>query len=437
MTSTEPAYLKPQLMKTAVLTAAVQDVVPRDEQIADPIAAALKSTSIWVDAARRGGFGLQLSTALTLRTSHVPAEAMLDPVAAHGAFETRTGTDGDDLSDANAADIIALCGGDVKIYDLGYFDNLLHEDDDIRAKIQAHTLRCGRAALKLKAVGCDGVTGFIGRNPNADLDQNVVLFEKYVIPLLRQFKEMGLTFYLEQCPMPGWNTRSLFVNNIGHVPGMWIKLVRICEKHGVEDAFRITYDPSHDILMGSRPEMSFVAMRAAGLEKYVARFHSKGQFIDPTAVALWSLRGQDIDLGCRIDGEPHPDASKQGGAWGVMPCAHGMPGLELYDPLAVLTGKRVNWVGMHLAARQVLGMDTANAVNVLEHEFGPARKQNLPMVWRMLLISKQFIEAVDAQADALYRAQAWAAEYGITLPGADDPAGDYQRLVAAARAIRA
>lgn len=432
----DPAYLTPQLMKTAVLTAAVQDIVPRELQLADPIGSALESARVWIDAGRAGKFHLQLSTAFTLRTSHVPPESMLDPVGIHGPWETRSADDGDDLSDGNARQLISWCGDDVKIGSLGFFDDGLHHNEAVRRKVHAHLLRCGRAAVALKPVGCKGVTGFIGRHSGLDLDQNVALFEKEFIPILRQFKEMGIVFFLEGCPMPGWNTLSLFVNNIGYVAGMWIKLIRICEKHGVGDAFRLTYDPSHDILMGTRPEATFLAMKAAGLGHYVASFHSKGQFTDPVQTALWSMRGRDIDLGCRIDGQPHPDPSKQGGAWGVMPCAHGMPLIETYDPLAALMGRRVDWVGMHLAARD-MGMVMADAENVLEHEFGPARQQKLQMVLRMIQISKQGIEAADAMADAMFRARAWSAAYGIPLAGSVNATLDYDRLVAAAKAITA
>ena len=59
-------------------------------------------------------------------------------------------------------------------------------------------------------------------------------------------KERGLTFRVEQCPMPGWTTGDNFHNNIGYTPGTWIALHRICTRHGVGDQFRIHYDPTQD-----------------------------------------------------------------------------------------------------------------------------------------------------------------------------------------------
>ncbi len=69
------------------------------------------------------------------------------------------------------------------------------------------------------------------------------MFEEVFIPLLEQAKARGLTFRVEQCPMPGWNVTDKWHNNIAYAPGPWIALHRICERHGVGDQFRIHYDP--------------------------------------------------------------------------------------------------------------------------------------------------------------------------------------------------
>ena len=131
--------------------------------------------------------------------------------------------------------------------DIGFFDNMLHADPPVRAKTHAFMARVFDAAALL---GVDAVCGFVGRNMSRTLDQNLGDFEEHFIPLLAVAKARGLTYRVEQCPMPGWTTGDSFFNNIAYTPGTWIALHRICDKHGFGDQFRIHYDPSHAILMG-------------------------------------------------------------------------------------------------------------------------------------------------------------------------------------------
>ena len=85
----------------------------------------------------------------------MPPEAQLDPVAntldlrqpfTAGAGETRPRG-------------AAVAG--VEIADLGYFDNLLHDDPAIRAQKHRHLRKVFDAAALL---GVDAVCGFVGRN---------------------------------------------------------------------------------------------------------------------------------------------------------------------------------------------------------------------------------------------------------------------------------
>lgn len=420
---------QPRLMRVAVLTAALQDVVSRARQEADPLGSSLESALWWIDRAGEMEIDIQLSAALQVVDSHVPPEAMLDPVAAHLPIRTTSAMEGVDLSPEHAAAVIKACQTQkVRICDLGYFDDLLHKDESIRRKIHAHLLRCGRAAVQLSKVGCGGVTTFIGRHTDLDMDQNVALFEKEVIPLLKQFKDMGLTLWIEQCPMPGWNTTDVFVNNIGHCAGMWIKLMRIAEKHDVDDALRITYDESHDILMGNTHHGSFAAMRAAGLGHMVNRFHGKQQYRNRALTALWTAMGKMIDNGCRVDGEPHPDPSRQGGAWGVMTCSHGMIGLGHHNPLSIVLGLEADWLDHQIAARSVLGLDPSQTYFILEHEWGANRIQDPARVLEMIKLSVRYIRGIDVAADAIHCASKWVGQYGLTLPGTLNPAYDIPGL---------
>jgi sugar phosphate isomerase/epimerase len=420
--------LTPQLMRIAVLTAACQDIASRDEQQSNPKKAAMKGALTWIDVAKKLGIDLQLSSAFPVVDGIVPPESMLDPVANHLPIRTMTATQGEDLSDADAETIITACGTTVRICDLGFFENLLHHDDAARAKIHAQLLRCGRGAKKLAPVGCEGVTTFIGRDILLDMDQNVAKFEREVIPILKEFKAMGLKLWIEQCPMPGWNTTDHFVNNIAHCAGMWITLIRIAEKHGVADVLYITYDESHDILMGNTHHGSFAAMRAANLAHHVNRFHGKQQYRNVAKTAVWTNLGRMVGLGCRINGQPHPDASKQGRAWGVMTCAHGMIGLGHHNPLSVVLGNEADWLDHQLAARSVLGLNPAETVFILEHEWNDNRVQDLQRVVDMLTISVNYIRGIDLAADSIYRAGEWTKSVGLQLPGWPNPVYDLPGL---------
>ena len=69
---------KPQCMKVGILTAALQELTPRDVRDSDPD----RAIEDWVVFAREVGADyMQLSAALHPSETDVPPEAMLDPVA--------------------------------------------------------------------------------------------------------------------------------------------------------------------------------------------------------------------------------------------------------------------------------------------------------------------------------------------------------------------
>ena len=245
-----------------------------------------------------------------------------------------------------------------------------------------------------------------------------------------------MKLFVEQCPMPGWNTTDNFINNIAYCAGMWIKLGRIAEEYGVREVLEITYDESHDILMGNTHHGSFAAMAAAGMGGMISRFHGKNQYRNSAKVATWTGRGQMIDLDCRIDGQPHPDPSKQSGAWGVMPCQHGMVGIGHYNPLAMLMGQEADWLDHQIAARSILGLDPQKSVFVLEHEWPPARVQDLVLVEEMIGISADFFRGIDAAADALYRGATWCGTRKLPVPGSYNPAYHIPGLLDEVRKIK-
>jgi sugar phosphate isomerase/epimerase len=385
----------PKPMKLSILTAALQELTPRDKRDADPDLAIEE----WLQFARDiGSPNIQLSAALHPTDSDVPAEAMLDPVA--NTLDLRQ-----PFNKQRAARVLVVMKETgVGLSDLGYFDNMLVADPAARRKKHEFMLRVFDAAVLL---GTDAVCGFVGRNPQLEMDQNLVMFEEQFIPLLKEAKARGLTYRVEQCPMPGWNVLDRWHNNIAYAPGPWIALHRICEKHGVGDQFRIHYDPSHAILMGQDTRSLFQYLKDQGYGFLIGGFHVKGQVIDSRGVSAWGYGGQTMQRGDWIDGKPSPDPADQANAWKkqTVLCEHELPGTARHDPLAYLQNRSVDWLDHQLAARELLSIDPAQTYLVVEHEYPPARIQDKARLAPILKGSLAFVKAMDEAAAAMYSLQ--------------------------------
>jgi sugar phosphate isomerase/epimerase len=385
----------PKPMKLSILTAALQELTPRDQRDADPDLAIEE----WLQFARDiGSPNIQLSAALHPTESDVPAEAMLDPVA--NTLDLRQ-----PFNKQRAARVLAsMKETGVGLSDLGYFDNMLVADPAARRKKYDFMLRVFDAAVLL---GTDAVCGFVGRNPLLEMDQNLIMFEEAFIPLLKEAKARGLTYRVEQCPMPGWNVLDRWHNNIAYAPGPWIALHRICERHGVGDQFRIHYDPSHAILMGQDTRSLFQYLKDSGYAFLIGGFHVKGQVVDSRGVAAWGYGGQTMQRGDWIDGKPSPNPADQGNAWKkqTVLCEHELPGTARHDPLAYLQNRSVDWLDHQLAARELLSIDPARTYLVVEHEYPPARIQDKARLAPILQGSLAFVKAIDEAAAAMYALQ--------------------------------
>src|SRR6201986_4237238 len=123
---------QPKFMKIGILTAALQELTPREVRDKDPD----KAIEEWLAFAREiGTDNVQLSAALHPSESDVPAEAMLDPVA--NTVDLRKPFDAHRAARVSRA--LHECR--VGISDLVYFDNLLHHDRATRSKKHAFMLR--------------------------------------------------------------------------------------------------------------------------------------------------------------------------------------------------------------------------------------------------------------------------------------------------------
>ena len=382
-------------MRLSILTAALQELTPRERRDADPDLAIEE----WLDFAREiGAPNIQLSAALHPTESDVPAAALLDPVA--NTLDLRA-----PFSAARAARVQrAMQSTRVGLSDLGYFDNMLAADESVRRKKHELMLRVFDAAVLLEV---DAVAGFVGRNPRLSMDANLVMFEEVFVPLLKEAKARNLTYRVEQCPMPGWNVGDTWHNNIAYAPGPWIALHRICERHGVGDQFRIHYDPSHAILMGQDTRSLFQYLKDAGYNFLITGFHVKGQVIDARGVSAWGYGGQTMQRGDWHRDQPSTDPREQQNAWKkqTVLCEHELPGTARHDPLAYLQNRSVDWLDHQLAARELLAIDPGKTFLVVEHEYPKARIQDSKQLAPILAGSLAFTRAIDEAAAAMYALQ--------------------------------
>jgi sugar phosphate isomerase/epimerase len=382
-------------MKVGVLTAALQELTPRAVRDADPD----RAIEEWLDFARElGASDVQLSAALHPSEADVPADAMLDPVA--NTLDLRRPFDSDRARRVETAQRASGVG----LSDIAYFDNMLHHDPEVRRKKHDLMLRVFDAAVLL---GLGAVGGFVGRNQQHSMDENLLDFEAGFVPLLKAAKARGLTYRVEQCPMPGWTTGDNWHNNIAYTPGTWIALHRLCEKHGVGDQFRIYYDPSHAILIGQDTRSIFQYLKDTGYNFLIDGFHVKGQVIDPRGLAAWGYGGQTVERGDHVDGKPSPRPADQANAWKkqVVFCEHELPGTASHDPLAYLQNRTVDWLDHQLAARELLQLDVPNTHLVIEHEYPKARIQDRDRLKPILQGSVGFVRHIDEAAACMYALQ--------------------------------
>jgi sugar phosphate isomerase/epimerase len=393
--STAVKPFAPKFMKIGVLTAALQELTPREVRDPDPD----RAVEEWLEYARSlGADYIELSAALHPSESDIPADAMLDPVA--NTLDLRRPLDA-----SRAKRILAaMKATNIGLSDLAYFDNMLHDDPAIRRKKHDFMLKVMDSAAML---GVNAVCGFVGRNQTLDLDQNLDDFRDSFVPLLKAARDRGLVYRVEQCPMPGWTTGDNFHNNIGYTPGTWIALYDIAEKAGVGENFRIHYDPSHAILMGQDTRSIFQYLKDAGYPFLIGGFHVKGQVISSKGVSAWGYGGQTVLRGDRKDGKPAANPADQSRAWlkQVILAEHELPGTARHDPLAYLQNRSVDWLDHQLAARELLDLDVADTHLVVEHEYPPARIQDKERLLPVLKGSIAFVRAIDQAAGCMHALQ--------------------------------
>ena len=336
---------KPENMQVGILSAALQELTPRDKRRADPDLA----VEDWIAyAARIGVKRLQISSALPEELADVPAEAMLDPVADH--LNVLKPLDASRVNRIQSA----LKASGVSFSDIGYFDNMLIGDaksapgearlDDPPDGRRRGAGRAGR--LRLRGPQCRprhgpeprGLRGALhpapegGHGPRPRVPRRAV-------------PDARLEHHGQVAQQHRLHAR--------HVDPRCTGSPRSTE---CGDAFRIHYDPSHAILMGQNTRDIFQFLKDEGYDFLIGGFHVKGQVCNPKGVAEWGYGGQTADRGDRKDGKPNPGPAQAVGAWlkQVVLCTHELPGTARHDPLAYLQNRTVDWLDHQLAARELL-----------------------------------------------------------------------------------
>ncbi|MGQ0578843.1 MAG: hypothetical protein ACT4PQ_08055 [Betaproteobacteria bacterium] len=139
---------EPKFMKVCVLTAALQELTPRKIRDKDPD----RAIEEWLQFAREvGADNIELSAALHPSESDVPADAMLDPVA--NTLDLRQPFDKQRAQRV----FTAMRATGVGLSDLGYFDNMLHDDPAVRKKKLDFMMRVFDAALQHEVLKAQGI----------------------------------------------------------------------------------------------------------------------------------------------------------------------------------------------------------------------------------------------------------------------------------------
>ena len=174
--SVSPAPFRARPMRLSIFTAALQELTPRAVRDADPD----RAIEDWLEFSRDLDCPyIELSAALHPAVSDVPAEALLDPVA--NTLDLRQPFNRSRAERVRAA----MRDTGVGLSDLAYFDNMLVSDAAARRRKHEFMKRVFDAAVLL---GSNAVCGFVGRNPELEMDANLEMFEAEFVPLLKEAK---------------------------------------------------------------------------------------------------------------------------------------------------------------------------------------------------------------------------------------------------------
>ena len=389
---------EPQFMKIGVLTAALQELTPREVRDTDPD----KAIEDWVAFARElGADYIQLSAALhpdeVRRARPRPCSTPWPTPSTCASPSTRTGRSGRRRRSRPTS---------IGLSDIGYFDNMLHDDPRASGKKKHDFMKRVMDAAVL--LGVDAVCGFVGRNQAHSMDQNLLDFEKSFVPLLKYAKERGLTYRVEQCPMPGWTTKDNWHNNIAYAPGTWIALHRICEQarrgRPVPDPLRsLPRDPD-----GTGHALALPVPEGRGLQLPDRWLPREGPGHRREGRVGLGLRRPDHGAR-RLEGAASPRATPptRSTPGRSRPCSASTSCRARRSTIPWPISRTAPWTGSTTSSPRAscLKLDVPNTHLVVEHEYPKARIQDKARLAPILAGSIAFTRKIDEAAACMYALQ--------------------------------
>lgn len=182
------------------------------------------------------------------------------------------------LDTAKAEDVLGLfSNAKVEPSALGYYENNLHGDVEVRTHTHEHLKRCIDAAALLRV---PYVGTFIGRDVSASVTDNLREAERVLPPLVRYAEDRGVSLMVENCPMEGWHPDG-YPANLGYSPELWEWMFGL--------GFKLNYDPSHLLWLGIDP---VEALRP--YVSHVVHAQAKDTELDPRARTRYGVFGKTI-----------------------------------------------------------------------------------------------------------------------------------------------
>jgi sugar phosphate isomerase/epimerase len=211
----------------------------------------------------------------------------------------------------------------LELSSLGYYDNNLHPDQDVRAATHEHLRACIDAAA---ALGCPTVGTFVGRDPNRTVADNLRQAEEIFAPMVERAGERGVKLIIENCVMEGWHPDG-YPGNLAYSPELWEWMFSL--------GLYLNYDPSHLIWMGIDPVTALAPYvdriphaQAKDIQLFGDRrnrFGWPGRAVerpDPWDVGWWRYRVPGLG---EVDWRRLVDAMYEGGFDGVLSVEHEDP----------------------------------------------------------------------------------------------------------------
>ncbi len=144
------------------------------------------------------------------------------------------------IADENYRAFILKCTieKNISIGALAYYPNYM--DSDL-SKREHNITHLKKVLLSAKLLGVDTVTTFVGRDQTKTIEENLVLFEKIWLPIVRYAEELKVKIAIENCPMLFGKDQWPGGQNLMTSPSIWEKVFSIVDS----DYFGLCFDPSH------------------------------------------------------------------------------------------------------------------------------------------------------------------------------------------------